>query len=172
VCVLFWRERGDFEQYFLIKINMLQLLAELLLLFEELKFWKKKKKRRQLEKEKKLQKRIMIHPSIKVLLIGLLVILIIKILLGFFYSDRKTSITVNKIYEVRKNLEKEKKDLGKYPFNLKDIIRNNPLKKNIIFDAWGNEFYYKLYDKGLKYRLISKGKDGQLNTTDDIVVKQ
>jgi len=32
----------------------------------------------------------------------------------------------------------------------------------------GNEFYYKLEENGQSYILISKGKDGLLNRTEDI----
>ncbi|GAA4276536.1 type II secretion system protein GspG [Aquimarina mytili] len=147
---------------------MFDLIAELLLLFEELKFWKKKKKRRKLEKEKGLPKKTMIHPVTKVLFIGLVLTFILGVMLRVFYTHPNESKTTKKIVEVKKILEKQYKDLGKYPTKLKDIINNNPLRKNINLDAWGNEFYYKQIKDGLSYELKSKGKDGILNTEDDL----
>ena len=148
---------------------MADLIAELLILFESFKFWKKKKKRRQLEKNKNLPKKKMVHPTIWYLLIGIILIFCIKIL---FYSTQEKSLTKNKIQEVEKILEKQKEHIGKYPLKLKDIVRNNPLRKNIIVDAWGNEFYYKQLNNGSHYELKSKGRDGILDTDDDINSKK
>ena len=65
-------------------------------------------------------------------------------------------------------LEKEKKKTGIYPKKLKNIIRDNPLMRNITKDYWKNEFFYEQIDNGNSYLLTSKGKDGILNTEDDI----
>lgn len=147
---------------------MFDLITELLLLFEELKFWKKKKKRRKLEKEQGLPKKTMISPTIQVLVIGLILIFSFGIMLKFFYPSPNKSKTSQKIQEIKRILEKQKTDLEKYPIVLEDIIGNNPLRKNINLDAWGNEFYYKQLEGGLNYELKSKGKDGILNTEDDL----
>ncbi|WP_025744103.1 type II secretion system protein GspG [Aquimarina pacifica] len=147
---------------------MFDLIAELLLLFEEFKFWKKKKKVRKLEKEKGLPKKTLIHPVTKFLIIGLILIFLFGIYLKIFNTSPNESRTTQKIIEVKKILEKQRKDLGKYPTKLEDIINNNPLRKDINLDAWGNEFYYKEIEGGLSYELKSKGKDGVLNTEDDL----
>jgi len=73
-----------------------------------------------------------------------------------------------KIVELELILEKEKKDTEIYPKKLKSIIRNNPLMQNITKDSWNNDFFYKLNSAGNNYILISKGKDGIINTEDDI----
>jgi len=146
----------------------MDLIAELLLLLEELKFWKKKKKRRKLEKEQGLPKKVMINPSIKILFVGLVLIFLFGIALKTFYSSPNKSRTTQKIEKIKRILEKQRKDLGKYPITLQNVIGNNPLRKNINLDAWGNKFHYKQLEQGLNYELKSKGADGILNTEDDL----
>ncbi|NAS12897.1 type II secretion system protein GspG [Poritiphilus flavus] len=147
---------------------MADLIAELLILFESLKFWKKKKERRRQEKDKKLPKKTMVHPTIWILLIALVLIFAIKFISDLFFPNNGISITEDKIKEIEKILNEEKNSIGKYPLKLDEAIRNNPLRRNIKIDAWGNEFHYKPLNNGLQYELKSKGEDGLLNTEDDI----
>tara|TARA_R110002167_G_scaffold365559_1_gene590641 strand:+ start:77 stop:544 length:468 start_codon:yes stop_codon:yes gene_type:complete len=148
---------------------MENLIAELLLLWEDLKFWKKKKARREFEKENNLSKKSLIRPSILVLLIAVGFIIVARILLGtFYFADQGTVETKEKLAEITSILNEEKTDLGVYPEELKAIIRNNPLRQNITLDYWKNEFHYEQLDNGLNYVLKSMGSDGILGTDDDI----
>lgn len=146
-----------------------ELIAELLLLFEEFKFWKKKKERRKKEEREDLPKKNMIHPTVWITLFLLILIFLYKLLIIYLYPNPQEADTVKSIKSIEEILKKQKKDLGTYPKELKEIIRNNPLRKNINIDSWGNEFYYKLLNNGMSYDLRSKGKDGILNTADDII---
>ncbi|AUC80782.1 hypothetical protein [Lacinutrix sp. Bg11-31] len=149
--------------------SILDLFITILDFFTEFKFWKKKKARRKLEKEKKLPKKVMIHPYLKLLLIFLIIILPIKLVLGYFlFTNKGESNTTEKIIKIEEILEHEKKSLGVYPKKLTAIIRNNPLRKNMTLDYWNNEFFYEQTEQGLNYILISKGKDGILKTKDDV----
>jgi general secretion pathway protein G len=146
-----------------------EIIAELLLLWEDLKFWKKKKARRKFEKENNLPKKFLIHPSLLVLLIAVGFIIIVRIAIGIFYvSDNGLTETTEQINEIVSILEQEKSELGIYPQELKNIIRNNPLRQNITSDLWNNEFHYEQLDNGQSYVLKSKGQDGILGTEDDI----
>lgn len=58
---------------------MPDLIAELLLLYEELKFRKKKRARRKLEKENQLPKRTMISPTTRVWLLFVILIIIVTV---------------------------------------------------------------------------------------------
>lgn len=78
--------------------------------------------------------------------------------------------TLDKIIEIKLLLESEKKQFGYYPKELKIIIRNNPLRKNITLDGWKKEFIYTISKDSLNYELISLGKDGKLDTSDDIII--
>jgi hypothetical protein len=143
------------------------LVGEVLMLIEEINFWKKIKKRRKFEKENNLPKKLMIHPVIK--LFGFFLILILLPITWLLSSkDKGIKQTTQKISEIEFILKNEKETFGIYPKNLKEIIRNKPIRKNIIFDCWNNEFSYKQGENGLSYLLISKGKDGILKTEDDI----
>ena len=146
-----------------------EIIAELLLIWEDLKFWKKKKARRKFEEENNLPKKLMIRTSTLVLLIAIGFIIVARILIGIFYfTDKGTGDTTEKIAKIAAILNQEKTDLGTYPEELKTIIRNNPLRQNITLDYWKNEFHYEQLDNGLNYVLKSKGSDGILGTDDDI----
>jgi hypothetical protein len=80
-------------------------------------------------------------------------------------SEEKTK---EKMIEISAILALEKKQLNKYPKELKDIIRNNPLRKNITLDYWNTEFVYVISKDSLNYTIISLGKDRLLNTSDDL----
>lgn len=148
---------------------MLDIIAELLFCREDYKFSKRKKARRKFEKENNLPKKIMIHPVWALLGLILIIIVLIKFVFGFFYfSNIGDKRTLEKMEAIEKILEKERIDIGNYPKELKTIIRNNPLRKDITIDFWGNEFFYKLKENEQDYILISKGKDGILKTEDDI----
>ncbi len=148
---------------------MLDIIAELLSWREDYKFSRRKKARRKFEKENNLPKKLMIHPLSKLVGIVLIFGLIARLVYGyFFFSDYNTKKTAEKITKIELILEDEKNSLGNYPEKLNVIIRNNPLRRNITTDFWGNEFFYKLSDNGQSYLLVSKGKDGIMNTDDDI----
>lgn len=148
-----------------------ELLAELLLLFEDLKFWKKKKARRKFEKENGLPKRRMIYPSDKVeIIVILLIILIGTFYYHVYYKNFKQENTEIKMSKIELLLENEKKFFNKFPNKLSVIIRNNPFNKDITKDDWDNDFLYETSNNGLNYILISKGKDATLNTEDDIKI--
>ncbi|QXP78731.1 MULTISPECIES: hypothetical protein [Winogradskyella] len=148
---------------------MLDIIGELLLWREDYKFAKRKKARREFEKENKLPKKIMIHPTWKAFGIFMVFMLIAKLVIGhFFFSNYGTKKASEKIAEIEIILENEKSSLGIYPEKLNIIIRNNPLRKNITSDYWNNEFFYEQTQNGLGYVLISKGSDGILKTKDDI----
>ncbi|WP_178989240.1 type II secretion system protein GspG [Winogradskyella schleiferi] len=146
-----------------------ELFAELLLIFEDYKFWKKKKARRKYEKENNLPKKTMVYPSTKIYVIALVVLSISGGLFFYLFTrDTDENKTVKRLTTIQTLLEAEKKTFQKYPSDLSKIIRNNPLHKNLLTDSWNNHFHYELSNDDLNYILISKGKDGKLHTDDDI----
>lgn len=152
---------------------MTEIIANILLIIEDFKFRKKIKARRKYEKENNLPKKIMIHPTLKILGLGIILFFFAKLIINYFYtSSIGENRTTTKINEIENILESGNNDLGYYPQELNEIIRNNPLRQNITTDFWGNEFYYKVIENGQNYILISKGKDGILKTVDDIESEQ
>ena len=149
-----------------------ELLAELLEWYLDIKFWFKKRKRRKFEKKHNLPKRTMWYPSQKLTVIYVVLIFCsVSIFMILKYPNIDDNRTQERMVQICQLLEKEKKDIGGFPIELKTIIRNNPLLKNVTIDEWGNEFYYKLADDGLSYNLFSFGKDNTPNTDDDITLK-
>jgi hypothetical protein len=149
---------------------MADLISLILDLYLDIKHWFTVKKRRKFEKENNLPKSIVWHPLTKPLLFFF--ILSISCFSLFSYLNLKNkplSETKKKLQSINLLLEKEKKQFGKYPKKLRDIIRNNPLRKNITQDYWKNEFVYTLSKDSLNYSIISSGKDQKFNTPDDII---
>ncbi len=149
-----------------------ELLANLLELYLDIKFWFKKRKRRKFEKEHNLPKKTMWYPSQQLTVVYLVVMLIsVTIVMVFVFPNSQKRKTEKQLSKIVLLLEKEKKDIGEYPTKLRTIIRNNPLLKEVTLDDWNNEFYYKLSEDGLSYDLFSFGKDKTPNTDDDIRLK-
>lgn len=148
-----------------------ELLANLLEWYLDIKFWFKKRKRRKFENEHNLPKKIMWYPSQKLGVIYLVVILFSgSVFMIFKFPNIQNNRTEERLLKIVELLEKEKKDIGEYPIELKTIIRNNPLLKDITKDDWNTEFSYKLANDGVTYRLFSLGKDNTPNTDDDITL--
>lgn len=145
-----------------------ELLADLLLWFEDIKFWFKKRKRRKFEKEHGLPKKFMLYPSQKIFLVVFPVFILLGVLSIVALTDSNQDSTQKRITELTKILEGEKEDIGHYPDKLSDVVRNNPLRRNVIFDSWNQEFYYESLNNGTAFKLQSKGSDGMLDTNDDI----
>ncbi|WP_165733897.1 hypothetical protein [Polaribacter sp. 20A6] len=135
----------------------------------DIKHWFKTKKRRKYEKENNLPKSIVWHPMTKPLLIFFIIITPIIFLFSFFFfNNENKKRTTKRMLEISKLLEAEKKQFGKFPSALKDIIRNNPLRSNLTTDYWKSTFVYIPSKDGQNYQLTSLGGDGKLNTKDDI----
>lgn len=143
---------------------LLELIIDCILLVLDIKFLR--------EYKKKKKTGLPVLPSIKIYIATISIALffitgysIYRIIIG----SKKEAM--EKIHTVENALNKEKESFGKYSEKLNSIIRNNPLKKDIILDYWGNEYFYRTSNNATSYQLISKGKDGLLNTDDDIITK-
>ena len=138
-------------------------------LYLDIKFWIKYGKQRKHEKENNLPKKIVWYPYSKQFFIIFLIFIPVTSLFVFFTSFGKSEEKTEQIMaKVSKLLEEEKKQFGKYPSELKSIIRNNPLRKSLELDSWKTPFVYTISKDGKSYKLISTGGDRKLNTKDDI----
>ena len=147
-----------------------EIVAELLEWYLDIKFWFKKRKRRKFEKENNLPKKLMIYPSDKIAIMSIIIgVIAIFVFFLFVHPMINNSRTKDKLAEIYEILEKEKKVLKVYPSELKMIIRNNPLRRNLVIDAWDNKIQYQLSNDGKSYKLFSIGYDKKANTEDDIV---
>lgn len=149
---------------------LLELLLDFLINILDFQFLKDLKKKRAATKENKLPQKSKLLPSTKIFM----TVMSITLLFLFGLTSYKVYFgnpikAQEKLNQVQALLQKEKEVEGRYPNQLAEIIRNNPLYKDITIDLWGNEYYYELLANGSNYKLQSKGKDGILNTKDDIV---
>jgi len=150
------------------ELFLAELITDLLLWYQDIKFWFKNRKQRKFEKEHGLPKKFMLYPSQKIMLIVYPILLILVILGVLLLTDSNQDSTRSKIAELTKILEKEKRDIGRYPDKISDVVRNNPLRQHVIFDSWKQEFYYESLNNGSAFKLQSLGSDGKLGTNDDI----
>jgi len=135
----------------------------------DIKFWIKYKKQRKFEKENNLPKSIVWYPHIKQFAILFSILFAVYFLVLFFIlKDNNQKKTTKRMTKISKLLESEKKQFGKFPSELKEVIRNNPLRNNLTKDYWKSTFVYTPSKDGQNYQLISLGGDGKLNTKDDI----
>ncbi|MEP1488210.1 MAG: hypothetical protein ABJK28_07260 [Algibacter sp.] len=124
---------------------ILELIGDLLSFFTDLQFNKDRKKRRAFEKENNLPKKLMINPNH--IALASFITLVVLFCFGYtfyqhIYSNKKN--TIKELTKIDTILIETKTTLGSYPEKLTDIIRNNPLRKNIHLDLWGNAYHYKL----------------------------
>ncbi|WP_339659486.1 hypothetical protein [uncultured Polaribacter sp.] len=150
---------------------MLDFFALILDCILDIQYWFKTKKRRKFEKENNLPKSIVWHPLTKPFLILFLILIPMLIVVSILrFSNEYEKKTTKKLTEISKLLEDELKQNAFYPKDLKSIIRNNPLRKNICLDYYKNEFVYSVSKDSLNYSIIAIGKDQKLNTSDDIKI--
>ncbi len=146
------------------------LLAELLLIFEDFKFWLKRRRQRKYELKHRSPKKRWFYRFQKILMVGIIVVLTFYLVrFSAFLFGNPEKQTLKMLTEVASLLKHEKSTSGYYPQDLEVIVRKNPLLKNIHKDYWGREIFYERHSSGESYILISLGADGQLNTLDDIV---
>jgi hypothetical protein len=85
-----------------------------------------------------------------------------------YWQGRNTRTELNQISQA---LDQHKNEFKAYPENLGVLIGNNPLKRDWRTDDWGNRYTYEVAPDKQEFSLISPGKDGELRTKDDIIVK-
>lgn len=149
---------------------MVDIIDFVLEIFLEIKYWIKHGKQRKHEKENNLPKSVVWAPYTKQFIIIFIIFIPVCFVFIFFTSiGENEKNTKKRMMKVSKLLDNEKKQFGKYPSELKNIIRNNPLRKNIEIDSWKTTFVYTTSNDRKSYQLISLGGDGKLGTKDDIL---
>ncbi len=149
---------------------LLELFADLLLCFEDLKFSKKERRTRKLREIKGLPPGpIKMVPSAYYrICVGAVVVVFIIILFVLKVRYHDPAKAKEALSDIEELLAAEYTYSGVYPEKLTAVIRNNPLRANIHIDFWDNEYFYEPLNGGKGYLLICKGKDGVLNTEDDL----
>ncbi|MCS6817717.1 MAG: type II secretion system protein GspG [Blastocatellia bacterium] len=92
---------------------------------------------------------------------------------------RREAATRANLYRLAWAIETYRQQYGTYPRRLIDLQEMDPNLKPAV-DAWGREFVYSAISGDVaaaapmpfqRYQLVSKGPDGILGTTDDIVLR-
>jgi hypothetical protein len=111
---------------------------------------------------KSFTRKLLFYPLIAIVFIALAAFAI-----DFAGQDYfKARSTEKEMTEMTEALNKYKYHTKKYPENLRQLVGNNPLKKDWLTDQWGNSYKYKVMPGGIT--LASFGKDGKENTDDDL----
>lgn len=151
---------------------MLTIIADILFGFLSYTHWRETKTRRKFERENNLPRSKAIHPQhwVIIILLGMTPAFFLGRLAYTTYFSNP-AYTKSKMRQLVNLLEMEKQITGRYPSQLNDIVRNRPLRKELLTDAWNKPFDYIVLNDGLTYTLTSGGSDGKVNTEDDIVYK-
>ncbi|MFL5730168.1 MAG: hypothetical protein ACJ75J_11840 [Cytophagaceae bacterium] len=108
----------------------------------------------------------------KMILYGLGIILFVVVLtIGismFASSIYKEEETEKKCLSAVEYLNKYKSHSASFPADLEKMTGNSPVRREWIQDGWGNPLSYTITENGNNFLLQSKGKDGNLNTEDDL----
>ena len=78
-------------------------------------------------------------------------------------GDENTQKRMDKLAEYTADYYEFRKE---FPQNIDDVVGQSPIKREYSSDVWGNEFL--LSESNNAICIQSKGKDSQLNTSDDI----
>ena len=144
-------------------------LAEFGLIREDYKHRKRISKKEKEDGIKRPIQKYFLQPS-SIMVLSVLIIGSLSALL--FFSYQRTSIfpekTKKEITEMSDRMENWKKNLGKYPTELNELIGNSPLRQDWKKDAWNREYELKIIENGYEFLITSAGSDGKFGTEDDI----
>ena len=145
--------------------------GEVFIISEEWKFYKKKKERRAYEKENKLSKKRMFSPVTHAFAVVPIVIVAVSFLFySFVKPAQQERDTKDTLLSITYLLHQDKVQNDVYPENIIELSRKNPIHGDLTIDAWKQEIIYQKAENGKAYLLTSKGKDGILDTVDDITM--
>ena len=113
------------------------------------------------------------RPSTIVLVMVLVIVGLSCLLFSTYYRvsiySEKTELELS---EMSDWINKCNKKQGRYPKGLKEVIGNNPIRRQQWnTDAWSHPYKYAVINNGKEFLLISSGPDGQFETEDDIKVE-
>ncbi|WP_046758160.1 hypothetical protein [Kordia jejudonensis] len=93
-------------------------------------------------------------------------------LIGYSYIApiQKANATKDTMLATTYLLKQEKEATGQFPDEIGRLARRNPTYGNLSVDSWDNEILYQKTENGENFILTSKGKDGILDTEDDIIM--
>ncbi|AXG71389.1 hypothetical protein KORDIASMS9_03646 [Kordia sp. SMS9] len=149
---------------------LIAFFGELFIISEEWKFYKKKKNRRAYEKANKLPKKRMLSPLTEAFfVVPVIIVAVTFVFYSFVNPIRQTRDTNDNLSALIYLLSKDKSHHGIYPENIIELSRKNPLYGDLTKDGWEREVIYQQIENGQGFTLKSKGKDGVLDTKDDIV---
>jgi general secretion pathway protein G len=113
---------------------------------------------------KKFIKGTLIFSLASILVVVLLSVGIFKLGSSAFSEEETEKKCMNTV----EYLNKYKSHSGSFPSDLEKMTGNSPARREWIKDGWGNPIIYSVTDNGNDFLLQSKGKDGSLNTEDDL----
>jgi len=107
------------------------------------------------------------------IVIGVIIILIfsLSIYLGSNkYENQKKRNTANEMSVIEENILSFKKERGRLPYDLKELTGSNPLKREWLFDSWGNAYRYEIKDSVKYFFVLSSNGANSHETEDDMIV--
>ncbi|MFC6996295.1 hypothetical protein [Rufibacter roseus] len=99
---------------------------------------------------------------------SIVLLLIISLLTKTYFKERNTHRQLEKLSTQLVQYQQKHKTL---PITLENFIANDPLKRDMTIDSWGNGINYTPNHTGRSFTLTSPGPDRKLHTEDDLQVQ-
>jgi len=114
---------------------------------------------------------IILVPAIFAVTMAVTIPKVVRSVSSYFDTRTVPDLNTETMNDIAARLEKYYETNRKYPVRLSEIIRDNPLRKNWETDPWGSRYVYITNKEKTSFQLISKGKDREEDTADDIVIR-
>lgn len=105
----------------------------------------------------------------KKVLISSVLFFILSIFFIYFKWNDTRSMTLSRADQIMEVLDQYYQVEQLYPNVIDELVTLGWVEAETLFDEWGYRFYYMASVDKDEFSLISLGKDGKLDTNDDIV---
>ncbi|GAB2551495.1 hypothetical protein [Rufibacter soli] len=96
------------------------------------------------------------------------VLVLTSFLTDTYFKQRNTS---NKLDSLSRIIVHHRQTQSMLPVSLKEVIANDPQKRDLAKDSWGNQMHYLFNQQSRTFSLTSAGKDQVLHTADDMTLR-
>lgn len=149
-------------------MSMWILILTLLINFYVLYLWRRRTKN--VEKYKSWIWLILLPTDIVAILFFTFIGAILSILFIYESFPLNKKRTIKEMEAIEEAIIRFNGESSRYPYDIQELLGNNPLKKDWEADYWGNK--YRLIKLDESYiQLTSDGEDGEAETDDDIRIK-
>ena len=151
-------------------IDFAELLVDIGLIRKDIKANKEVKKKNLENSESRTKVKYVLFPSFKVYGIVSIILFALITALVLIKQAKAPSRAQEDLDEIYAAILTYQSDTGEYPESIEKLIGNRPLRKDWETDFWGHPYRYEIIVSTNVFILVSAGKDGIMDTDDDLMV--